>query len=1177
MGRRAEKYCFRMDMLNLQQESCGDMLLSLLPAQLSLLDFQKENTLRCSKYLTVAMFLFLQHPYILPVMDIYYSKEKKALLVVQPFLSNGSIKDRIYQVDSPAKPYDVKYRLENAHPLPFEEIAKFSRQILEALAGLRSKGLVCDHLRSTNVVIDGGNAKVAEIFTPLLAIDRYKDSRELTVGLEQHMDIDLLLFGQIFHFYYPDALSPPEPELSSEAEVEKNGSEFDDSASVSSIVSSRNKKRLFLVDVEKMLDDFPLFAVHDIPPIRTLFSGFRLDSAMKSTIKYSMRINASRTQAHIVHYNDQQALLRARQRAERRVYEEKEKQQQRIQQLTPSKNPTSKGNPYSSKTIPTRRKTTMSLCVLNEPAPDMTLTDLETGEQKQLLDLVESSGKYTILTFYATWSKASEREVETMEIFSKDRHNKLLNFVLVNLDQNIGDTFAFLDTIVEHRIGDEAIKGPRVCRYYGNGNEPTVLHYGAAEVLSRFQTQFIRPLPALGSANVANSTHASSREALANTGPTKPNDTGDEPQEDTRKAAHPTVETASTNPFKPNNRKCTDVLCLLFFVVFWIGMIIIAGVGYKHGKPQRLIYGTDWMGRTCGAQAGKTDTVPAYDFTDYKYMIYPRLSEDLKALAAAGYSAKQLVNPSTLRKLFGVCVPSCPLITDKDLYVHAYLDYTCTSLETTKEERQIGSTTEDPVTELLSRKWYMVARWLGDLQKAAFPILICGGLFALILGLIWLVMLRYCAGLFVWLVIVLVVAMQIVITFFCAYEGNLINSTSMQSSLNKMGMSSEDAQALTAATTTYITSAGITAAEDQARYWAIACYVLTAIDILLLLLLIFMCGRIRIAIGIIREASKALQSMPMLTLYPIIPTLFAENDTMHYLMIYHLFGLLWTSQFIQAAAYATIAGAFCEYYWTLDKRQVPARPVFRSMWRTIRYHFGSVAFGSLIIAVVQMFRIALEYIDQKMRAAKQGNAVVKVAMMCLKCFLWCFEKCLKFLNKNAFIIMAMKGRSFCPAMKDSFSLLLANAARVATVSIVSRFLMILGKLFITGFCMLFMFVFIRYPPTHLPSFFMGDLASVSSPIFPMLLTGVLSYATASFFLDIYGTGIDTILLCFCEDCNVNKTSEQYYMSDELVAFIEGPAKHNAFPVYQKQGSNTRDSAAATAPPIVQTGPMTKIK
>lgn len=113
-----------------------------------------------------------------------------------------------------------------------------------------------------------------------------------------------------------------------------------------------------MVDLEQMLEDFPLFAAaRDVPPIRTLFSGFRLDSGMKSTIKYSMRINASRSQAHIVHYNDQEALLRARQRAERRVYEEKEKQQQRIQQLTPSKNPTSKGNAYSSKTIPSRRKT----------------------------------------------------------------------------------------------------------------------------------------------------------------------------------------------------------------------------------------------------------------------------------------------------------------------------------------------------------------------------------------------------------------------------------------------------------------------------------------------------------------------------------------------------------------------------------------------------------------------------------------------------------------------------------------------------------------------------------------------------------------------------------------------------------------------------------------------------
>ncbi|KAE9005251.1 hypothetical protein PF005_g12488 [Phytophthora fragariae] len=117
-------------------------------------------------------------------------------------------------------------------------------------------------------------------------------------------------------------------------------------------------------------------------------------------------------------------------------------------------------------------------CALNEPAADMTLVDLETGERKQLMDLISANaGKYTILTFYATWSKACEQEVELMEIFSKDNHHKFINFVLVNLDQNVGDTLAFLDTIVEIK----GVKKPRVRRFYGDGEKPTVMHFGLSD------------------------------------------------------------------------------------------------------------------------------------------------------------------------------------------------------------------------------------------------------------------------------------------------------------------------------------------------------------------------------------------------------------------------------------------------------------------------------------------------------------------------------------------------------------------------------------------------------------------------------------------------------------------------------------------------------------------------
>ncbi|KAI9915448.1 hypothetical protein PsorP6_007445 [Peronosclerospora sorghi] len=161
-------------------------------------------------------------------------------------------------------------------------------------------------------------------------------------------------------FYNPDSLATLDPAtISFEVKEENHEAELDDDvASVCSTVSSRSKKHFFLVDVEKMLDEFSLFAAaRDVPSIDTLFSGFRLDSHMESTIKYSMRINESRRLAHIVHYHDQEALRRARQRAERRVYEEKEKQHQRIQQLQPNRNSLSRGNGYSSKTLTSRRKT----------------------------------------------------------------------------------------------------------------------------------------------------------------------------------------------------------------------------------------------------------------------------------------------------------------------------------------------------------------------------------------------------------------------------------------------------------------------------------------------------------------------------------------------------------------------------------------------------------------------------------------------------------------------------------------------------------------------------------------------------------------------------------------------------------------------------------------------------
>jgi choline transporter-like protein 2/4/5 len=107
------------------------------------------------------------------------------------------------------------------------------------------------------------------------------------------------------------------------------------------------------------------------------------------------------------------------------------------------------------------------------------------------------------------------------------------------------------------------------------------------------------------------------------------------------------------------------------------------------------------------------------------------------------------------------------------------------------------------------------------------------------------------------------------------------------------------------------------------------------------------------------------------------------------------------------------------------------------------YNSGTAAFGSLIIAIIATLRVVLAYIQRKCSLHK--NKVTEAIICCIGCCLWCFEKCVKFLNKNAYIQTAIYGYSFCKAARTAFFLLLRNILRVAAVNMVSGFVIMLGK------------------------------------------------------------------------------------------------------------------------------------
>ena len=116
-----------------------------------------------------------------------------------------------------------------------------------------------------------------------------------------------------------------------------------------------------------------------------------------------------------------------------------------------------------------------------------------------------------------------------------------------------------------------------------------------------------------------------------------------------------------------------------------------------------------------------------------------------------------------------------------------------------------------------------------------------------------------------------------------------------------------------------------------------------------------------------------------------------------------------------------------------------------SLRRTVRYHLGSVAAGSFVVAVVQFIRLVLEYINRKTKQAQEHNQALKFLMCCFRCCAWYTEQVVTFVNRNAYIMIAVKGTGYCPSAMRAVALIVQNALRLAAVNTFGDVLLWLGK------------------------------------------------------------------------------------------------------------------------------------
>uniref|UniRef100_A0AAG5D3B7 Choline transporter-like protein n=1 Tax=Anopheles atroparvus TaxID=41427 RepID=A0AAG5D3B7_ANOAO len=258
---------------------------------------------------------------------------------------------------------------------------------------------------------------------------------------------------------------------------------------------------------------------------------------------------------------------------------------------------------------------------------------------------------------------------------------------------------------------------------------------------------------------------------------------------------------------------------------------------------------------------------------------------------------------------------------------------------------------------------------------------------------------------------------------------------------------------------------------------------------------------------------------------------FMEVNTPKIVGYFHalnVLGFFWGICFVSAFSEMVLAFTFATWYWTKQKSRVPFFVLTRGIMLTLFYHLGTLAFGSLIIAICKIIRAFLEYLDHKLK--RYDNGVTRAILCCCRCFFWCLETFLKFLNQNAYIMCAIYGKNFCSSAKDAFSLLTRNVLRVIALDKVTGFLFFLSKLLLACGMAAITYTFAESSILKI---------SLNYPFVPAVLVFIGTFIIASIFFSVYSVAVDTLFLCFLEDSERNDGSAErpFFMSKGLLKIL----------------------------------------
>ncbi|XP_022673531.1 choline transporter-like protein 1 isoform X4 [Varroa destructor] len=525
-------------------------------------------------------------------------------------------------------------------------------------------------------------------------------------------------------------------------------------------------------------------------------------------------------------------------------------------------------------------------------------------------------------------------------------------------------------------------------------------------------------------------------------------------------------------------RNCTNMTWIVVLVLYSALMLFVSIEAIRLANPWKFIYGTDSNRDVCGMR----NRVSGNDLTS-KPFLYQETSSCVTT-CPLGYVVSRLqrcVRDATYFRNLSGAVESSERPVDSSHHIQQQHR----EQRQRRELRQMSPVSQDAIYRFSILPGKQGKQMEGLLESIVQNISLCRlelfymCLIAVGCSVFIVLLLRFLTNLIVWFFLLTITALSIGSTIFLWLQYDLKQRRKEPSHLFYYG--------------------AISSTVGAAVY---------------LLILFVLRKRIHLTATLFQEAGRALSSLPLLFLQPLWcgPWL-------------HLLGLLWWTRIFLACQHFIIAGSVASWYFSRYKNAL-GFPILRATSILVAYHLGSIILGSLLTSLMQLLRITLA-VASKIAA---HNRCSHCCTVCCSCCLAIFERFLKYINRNAYILISIHGYPFCEAAHEAFGLLSSNILRLSAINSVGDFILFLGKVAVVAASVIF----------GLEMQQAGEMQEMGVSYYwvPILLGAIFAWLIADYFLAVYEMVIDTVFLCFCEDTRLHDgTTQPYYMGASLMAFV----------------------------------------